>query len=433
MKKLLAILLVTILPVLVFANAFTNLMISPGKATMPVPQNRSYRLSELVFSDFYDEVWNQDQKMDFFYSEYIHARLDSIVSYYYSYQDQDWYQDLTTFLTYNGAGYITKVVQAISQGDWFVPVGKYDFVYDDSNRLIHMYTYMADWDGVFYPVNRLHIEYVSNNDLTAISWQDWEDREVYYWKTTFGFDNQGRVNLETNYASQDSTIWVLEGKAEHTYHPQDTTGPDAFVQFIAKDLPLAFVFDHFEYPGLISESIWYYWMERSWEYSDKEVHTYDNQLRKIMTEYLGWDSDAWYYWDRDLFYYDNNGNLDYEINQWYDWDEYYDNHKVEYTWETYTANDDPVTPAITELALRAYPQPFAESMTIVPQSKYSTDIKIGIYNAKGQLVKSIQTPAGMSVVWDGKDDKGITAASGIYFIRADQAGNTATIKAVKMK
>ena len=433
MKKFLAIVLVFVLPVLIFANAFTNLMIAPKPGSFPSPQNRSFRLSELVFSDFFDSNWDFYQKSTMHYSDSVPAQLDSIVDYYYSDQDQEWYEDASAFITYNAAGRITQVIRAISEPGWFVPLEKLVFEYDNLNRLIHMYNYVAEWGGTYVPVHRVHIEYVSNNELTAYSWENWEEREEYYWKTTFGFDTQGRMNLETNYESPDSLNWFLESKTEHTYHPQDNTPADAFVNFIAHDLPLGLVFDYYDYPGLITQSIWSEWEDGGWEISDKEVRTYDDQFRKTMTEYMYWYEMDWHCEDRELFYYDTNGNLDYTISQWIYWEEFEDDSRVDYTWETYTANDDPVSPVLTDLALRAYPQPFTESMTIVPQSKHSAEIKIGIYNARGQLVKSLTSPAGMSISWDGRDDKGMTTATGIYFIRAEQAGHTATIKTVKLK
>ncbi len=62
---------------------------------------------------------------------------------------------------------------------------------------------------------------------------------------------------------------------------------------------------------------------------------------------------------------------------------------------------------------------------------------IDIYNVKGQKVITLvdeQMSAGHhSVVWNGKDDSGRNAASGIYFSRMRSGKYTATRKLILMK
>lgn len=73
-----------------------------------------------------------------------------------------------------------------------------------------------------------------------------------------------------------------------------------------------------------------------------------------------------------------------------------------------------------------YPNPFNPSTVIeyyLPRSCYVT---LCVYNVMGQrvrtLIDQVQSAGGHSVVWDGTDDNGLTAATGVYFssLTADQ-------------
>lgn len=72
-----------------------------------------------------------------------------------------------------------------------------------------------------------------------------------------------------------------------------------------------------------------------------------------------------------------------------------------------------------------YPNPFNPSTTIAFALPYRSHVRLEIYNAIGQLVRTLcdsDLPAGSSrVVWDGRDNKGGDAASGVYFycLKAD--------------
>jgi hypothetical protein len=61
------------------------------------------------------------------------------------------------------------------------------------------------------------------------------------------------------------------------------------------------------------------------------------------------------------------------------------------------------------------------------------DVTLSIYNLSGRLVRRLveapQPEGGASVLWDGRDDAGVSAASGIYFcLLSDHAGNESVLK-----
>lgn len=87
----------------------------------------------------------------------------------------------------------------------------------------------------------------------------------------------------------------------------------------------------------------------------------------------------------------------------------------------YLDNEDSSIPALQTSLLGNYPNPFNPQSTIRYSIKDPEDVKIGIYNQRGQLVKHLidaKHNAGVySVVWDGKDTRGSSVSSGIYFYR----------------
>ena len=85
-----------------------------------------------------------------------------------------------------------------------------------------------------------------------------------------------------------------------------------------------------------------------------------------------------------------------------------------------TTSISEVAPAVTALET-AYPNPFNPSTTIKYSLKQASDVKIVIYNAKGQLVRTLvngHKEAGYyNATWIGNDDRGNRVASGIYLYK----------------
>ncbi len=81
-----------------------------------------------------------------------------------------------------------------------------------------------------------------------------------------------------------------------------------------------------------------------------------------------------------------------------------------------------------------YPNPFSNSTHIsfnIP--KFSENLRLKIFNIKGQLVKVFGfriLDCGFGVVWDGKDDQGRTLSNGIYLYQL--TGKNYTSKIMKM-
>ena len=70
-----------------------------------------------------------------------------------------------------------------------------------------------------------------------------------------------------------------------------------------------------------------------------------------------------------------------------------------------------------------YPNPFNPSTTIVYSLPSSADIRLNIYNLKGQkvrtLVNQVQSAGTFEVKWNGRNDNNVRVASGVYIFRLE--------------
>ena len=71
--------------------------------------------------------------------------------------------------------------------------------------------------------------------------------------------------------------------------------------------------------------------------------------------------------------------------------------------------------------MQNYPNPFNPSTTIQYHLNQQGTVNVSVYNLSGQkirqLVDSHQDPGQYSVSWDGKNERGVTMGSGMYFYR----------------
>jgi hypothetical protein len=79
--------------------------------------------------------------------------------------------------------------------------------------------------------------------------------------------------------------------------------------------------------------------------------------------------------------------------------------------------------AVTPLSVSNSPNPFRDYTRISVKSAAQSSIRIGVYNVRGQLVRSFDAKCNSNgdcdILWDALDEKGTTASSGIYYYRVE--------------
>ncbi|MDZ4122170.1 MAG: FlgD immunoglobulin-like domain containing protein, partial [Candidatus Cloacimonadaceae bacterium] len=100
-------------------------------------------------------------------------------------------------------------------------------------------------------------------------------------------------------------------------------------------------------------------------------------------------------------------------------------------------DDDTHAPQPASFGLTSYPNPFNPSATISFIAPKAGKMKLSIYNIKGQKVRSIHdgsiSSGHHSFTWNGVNESGAMAGSGVYFVRIEMDGKSQTHKMVMVK
>lgn len=95
----------------------------------------------------------------------------------------------------------------------------------------------------------------------------------------------------------------------------------------------------------------------------------------------------------------------------------------------FTGSEGEVVPPTVEgntRIVKVFPNPFSPDTEIAYKLRDTANVTIGIYNLKGQLIRSLVNSTEASgdhqICWDGKDNNGNHCSSGLYFARM-QAGS----------
>jgi hypothetical protein len=110
-----------------------------------------------------------------------------------------------------------------------------------------------------------------------------------------------------------------------------------------------------------------------------------------------------------------------------------------FMWMNCATNSD-VTDARTPLVYalsQNFPNPFNPSTTIRYDTKAKGLVAIRLYDVSGRLVRTLvdggKDAGSYSAVWDGRNNLGTAAASGIYFCKMEAEGWSATRKVVMLR
>ncbi len=100
------------------------------------------------------------------------------------------------------------------------------------------------------------------------------------------------------------------------------------------------------------------------------------------------------------------------------------------------ADDAPVLPDVFVLS-QTYPNPFTEATTIAYQLSARSPVTITVYDLLGRRVRTLvdehQGPGARVVVWDGRHEAGGVVSPGVYLVRLQTAGGSASRRIVRVR
>ncbi|MBU1073125.1 T9SS type A sorting domain-containing protein, partial [bacterium] len=93
--------------------------------------------------------------------------------------------------------------------------------------------------------------------------------------------------------------------------------------------------------------------------------------------------------------------------------------------------------AILGLDLRQLDRTGGENARLSLNLPHAGDLTVTVYNARGQAVRTLASgehaAGGHVLTWDGRDNDGRGAASGVYFVRARAGGETAVSRVLMVR
>ncbi|NLK50648.1 MAG: hypothetical protein GX294_08365, partial [Candidatus Cloacimonetes bacterium] len=106
-------------------------------------------------------------------------------------------------------------------------------------------------------------------------------------------------------------------------------------------------------------------------------------------------------------------------------------------WTNVTIDDESLPPKPADFGLSNHPNPFNPSTRLSFIAPETGELKLDIYNIKGQKVRTLYhgfiSEGYHQIVWDGRDEKGVGIGSGICFAKIEMNGRRQIHKMMLMK
>lgn len=100
-------------------------------------------------------------------------------------------------------------------------------------------------------------------------------------------------------------------------------------------------------------------------------------------------------------------------------------------------NEDNLAPDANAALIGSYPNPFDTQSVIEYDIKVAAPVKIGIYNLKGQLIKTLinetKTSGTYSTIWNGQDNNNNKVSNGVYYCKLTSGKVNRTSKLILIR
>lgn len=441
MKKSLFILMLSALPMAVFSAMF-GFFPPDNLISNPCFFDSGIYVPETVVTSVYEGgQWQIDNHLIIEYLPYHgNSPLISAANYY---KEENNGLTLSSYLDfiYNSAELCREFTLWENDAQsGFTISQKGIFEYDDTNRI-------TSYQMSYYSSSILQYQYKESYEYLADGSYNSHriiefDSYRQYQLLEMTLDFQRRLQTLTASISPDSLNWTMSNRYHYSYHSQDSSSIEDYIRLNSDNLAttMALGIGFGENTVMISEISIEFWLDSAWQNNHKNTYNYDsdNRLSSLITySYQAYpDNPNQYFWtpsSRETYSYDEHGNEIASLRELYENGAYIPSRQSETSYSLLTSIEDDSFPAISPIQIKAYPLPFVDETNIFAESKAGGEIGIQIFNLKGQRLKSFTLRHGESCIWDGKDEKGNSLPSSLYFLRAEQNGFHKTQKLLKIK
>jgi len=300
----------------------------------------------------------------------------------YFWDEGAWVKMLITAYTYNAQGQLVEEIDRMDfSGEMLIDVNKTVYTYTASGLLQTETRQTSDFMGGWVDDEKISYEYNAAGEPTVVTYQSW-----------------------------DGAQWVNESRYSQTYE-----GPG----------------------GAISEELDQVW-EGAWVNVDRIQYAYDAAGNNTVSTGQIWEGGQWVNDWRTNDSYDNQGWVTESVEQiWQDgaWvnDERY---LYDYSVTSVEKDDSRLLPG--SFSIGNYPNPFNPQTTIRFQLPAEDRLSLQITDLRGRVIRTLVSdqPFGAGthrIIWNGRDEAGLDAPSGVYFYRVIGAQYKAAGRCVLMK
>ncbi len=407
----------------------------------PVSRNMETVIYERIFQELDPDTreWINYSKERFNYDD--HGRLTAIDHYMWLDMNREWYElPIRMEFTWNDYDLLEQMKMRLIEEPIELDLMVINQTFNENHQLVEAlgYEYDENEDEMFLMMG-IDCYYDENDLIDNLMFSSYD--EDYYEMIDVTLDENLRRSEATIEGSYDGEEWFLFELEEWYYHPEDQSGYSEMQDFLNL-LILEFTLEQPTWlpQPMIEEEYGYEW-DDEWTPSSRYFYTYhsDNQLATITREYYhDFLEPPWDQWERVNYSYDNNGYLEEILYQYhYSDDSGWEDERRILVSTTEISNIDEENLHPLEQLIYNYPNPFNPETTISFDLPNEQHINLSIMNIKGQRVTNLideeRTAGNHRIVWDGKDERGITVPSGIYFYLLKGEETEATGKMLLLK
>jgi hypothetical protein len=392
---------------------------------------RAWHLDYLLVQDWNDTEFVNSDKTIILYDPTHETAPQHINNYFWN--NTVWTQNGNfNYLYDEDSGLIYKAEHnGFSSGNPS-PSYEYYFTYDNADHLtgINTYQYQPNAEN-WVAYKRLHFVYTEGYLTSTVEWKyNFGNTAYERYDYTYGTDH--KVATKTRLNCTDSLSWVTTNRDAYTYHPNDYTTNDGFLNFFTYTYPITYPLQQTDIPsfstyGMPAQITSSYYIGGNWMVMSRGTYSYNiaNRPTEFLEEVNG---GTWMNDQRWTMTYDTNGNPEYQTFQDWESDAWVNQNRIAYFWAQTTANEDQTTPALTDINLKVYPCPFQNTLQVNTTSKQTKPVTLQLFNTKGQCVQKLTAQPNQQISLDGK-----TLPNGIYLLKATQGTSTETHKVIKIK